>query len=74
MIISDNGTTVSAEFQKFLRKNGIRYKLTAPYNPSTNGQAERFVQTLKNSLKSINTKNFRRSVTTYTYVILYYTV
>ncbi|XP_029155330.1 uncharacterized protein K02A2.6-like [Nylanderia fulva] len=30
------------------------HKLTSPYNPATNGQAERFVQTLKQSLKRMN--------------------
>lgn len=55
-IVSDNGRTfISAEFQEFLKRNGIIHKVTAPYNPATNGQAERFVQTLKKSLLSINT-------------------
>ncbi|XP_029164543.1 uncharacterized protein K02A2.6-like [Nylanderia fulva] len=35
-------------------KNGIISKMTAPYNPSTNGQAERFVQTLKKALRNAN--------------------
>ncbi|XP_011688649.1 PREDICTED: uncharacterized protein K02A2.6-like [Wasmannia auropunctata] len=47
----------TSEFQKFLQQNGIRHKLTAPYNPATNGQAERFVQTLKKSLLSMETQN-----------------
>ncbi|KAK2578442.1 hypothetical protein KPH14_001059 [Odynerus spinipes] len=56
-VVSDNGRTfISNEFQKFLQNNGISHKLTAPYNPATNGLAERFVQTLKKSLRSINTQ------------------
>lgn len=51
-IVTDNGRTfISEEFQKLLQTNGITHKITSPYNPSTNGQAERFVQTLKQALK-----------------------
>lgn len=50
-LVTDNGKTfISSEFQQFLDVNGIKHKLTAPYNPATNGQAERFVQTLKQAL------------------------
>nr|XP_022907793.1 uncharacterized protein K02A2.6-like [Onthophagus taurus] len=40
-----------------LPKNGIISKFTAPYHPSTNGQVERFVQTLKKGLKNLNATN-----------------
>lgn len=54
--VSDNGKTfTSNEFSQFLKKNGITQKFTAPYNPSTNGLAERFVQTIKNSLRRMRT-------------------
>lgn len=54
-IVTDNGRTfISHEFQKFLQDNGIVHKVTSPYNPATNGQAERFVQTLKQALKRMN--------------------
>ncbi|KYN12234.1 Uncharacterized protein K02A2.6 [Trachymyrmex cornetzi] len=54
-LVTDNGRNfVSHEFQQFLRSNGIVYKVTSPYNPATNGQAERFVQTLKQALKRSN--------------------
>lgn len=51
-IVSDNGRHfISNEFAYFLQCNGIDHKTTAPFHPATNGQAERFVQTLKMALK-----------------------
>lgn len=56
-IVSDNGTNfTSAEFETFWRTVGVKFhKLIAPYHPSTNGQAERNVQTVKDALKSMGT-------------------
>ena len=54
IFVTDNGPSfVSREFQDFLRNYGICSKLTATYNHSTNGQAEKFVQTLKDSLNKM---------------------
>ena len=51
-VVSDNGSSfTSEEFQQFMRKNGIKHVTSAPYHPSTNGQAERAVQTLKQGIK-----------------------
>ena len=51
-LVSDNGPNfVSKEFEVFLEKNGIRHITSAPYQPSTNGQAENTVKTLKSFLK-----------------------
>ncbi|KAL1476929.1 hypothetical protein MTO96_036141 [Rhipicephalus appendiculatus] len=37
--------------QEYLQRVGIRHVRTAPYHPSSNGLAERFVQTLKAALR-----------------------
>ena len=52
-LVSDNGPQfVSEEFAAFMRGNGIRHIRTAPYHPSSNGLAERFVQSFKQALKA----------------------
>ena len=52
-IISDNGRTfTSAEFQNFVKINGIIHKTSAPWHPATQGLVERFVQTFKQAMKS----------------------
>ncbi|XP_011883552.1 PREDICTED: uncharacterized protein K02A2.6-like [Vollenhovia emeryi] len=54
-MVMDNGRNFrSSEFLRFLTTCGIK-PFTAPYHPSTNGQAERFVQTVKSSLRKILT-------------------
>ncbi len=53
-IVSDNGPSfVSSEFKTFLQLNGIRNITSAPYHPSTNGLAERAVQTVKQGIKQM---------------------
>lgn len=55
MLVSDNGPQfTSYEFQSFMTNNGIKHKTTAPFKPSSNGQAERYVYTLKQSLRAMN--------------------
>ena len=50
-IVSDNGPAfASTEFEYFLKQNGIKHIKSAPYHPSSNGLAERAVQTVKNGL------------------------
>ena len=53
-IVTDIGSCfVSEEFQSFLRANGISLITSAPYQPASNGLAERAVQILKNGLKKV---------------------
>lgn len=53
-MVSDNGTPyTSEEFQEFVNRNGIKHVRSSPYQPSTNGLAERAVQTFKEGLKKI---------------------
>lgn len=54
-LVSDNGTAfVSNEMETFLSSNKIKHITTAPYHPSTNGLAERMVQTIKNKLRKLD--------------------
>lgn len=51
-VVTDNGPQFcSDEFSEFLRSNGIQHTRSAPYHPSTNGEAERLVQTFKHNMK-----------------------
>ena len=53
IVVSDNGPQfTSGEFEEFMKLNGIVHKRSAPYHPSTNGQAERFVQSVKQALRA----------------------
>ncbi|GFV73500.1 uncharacterized protein K02A2.6 [Trichonephila clavipes] len=55
VLVSDNGSQfTSYEFQRFMHKNGVRHKTSAPFKPSSNGQAERYVATLKQSLRAMH--------------------
>lgn len=53
-IVSDNGRQFIAEsFQAFCNINGIELTTTSPYHPSSNGQAERFVDTFKRAMHKL---------------------
>ena len=54
-VVTDNGPMfMSYEFQEFMQKNGIVHVKSAPYHPSSNGLAERAVQTLKRGIARIS--------------------
>nr|XP_042899135.1 uncharacterized protein K02A2.6-like [Parasteatoda tepidariorum] len=68
VLVSDNGTQfTSQEFQTFIRSNGIKHKTCAPFKPSSNGQAERYVHTLKQSLRAMQNfaGNIQQKVSTF---------
>ena len=51
-VVTDNGPQLtSTEFSCFMKSNGIKHIRCSPYHPSSNGVAERLVQTFKRSLK-----------------------
>lgn len=71
-IVTDNGPSfTSAEFAEFMKNNGIIHIKSAPYHPSTNGLAERAVQTFKQGVAKIsgNTVQERISKFLFTYRI-----
>lgn len=51
-LVSDNGTGFTS--QDFMSENGIRHSRTSPYHPSSNGLAERAVQTIKHGIAKLN--------------------
>ncbi|UYV81812.1 K02A2.6-like [Cordylochernes scorpioides] len=59
VIVSDNGTPFTLElFKTFLKRNGVRHILCAPYHAASNGQVERAIQTLKNLLRKNSSGNW----------------
>lgn len=58
-IVSDNATSFTAvEFKTFLKSNGIHHMTPPPYNPYSNGQAERSVRVLKDLLRKNKNGSF----------------
>ena len=70
-IVSDNGKPfTSAEFAKFITKNGIHHVKVSPQHPSSNGLAERAVRTVKEGLKKLVMQNLL-SVVLPEYILLH---
>ncbi len=58
-IVTDNGPQfVSQEFAVFMKNHGFKHVRSAPYHPASNGLAERFIQTFKQSMKATVNKGF----------------
>lgn len=54
LIVTDNGRQfVSEAFTTYCRNEGIQHLTTAYYQPQSNGEAERFIDTLKRHLERI---------------------
>ncbi|CAH8492821.1 unnamed protein product [Dicrocoelium dendriticum] len=50
-LVTDNGPQfTSATFKEYLQSNGVHHMTSAPYHPTSNGLAERAVQTVKAGL------------------------
>ena len=57
-ILSDNGSQFSSdEIATFMKRNGIKHIKSEPYHPATNGLAEQFIQTFKNSMRAMKDEN-----------------
>ncbi|KAL5478092.1 hypothetical protein EMCRGX_G024972 [Ephydatia muelleri] len=52
-------TIFSREFHDFLKNNCVTHIRSAPYHPSSNGMAERAVQTVKQGVKKMTTGTLR---------------
>ena len=71
-IVSDNGPQfTSDEFSQFCARNGIRHIRTAPGRPQSNGQAERYVDTVKSALIKRLQKEGRVADVLYKFLFVY---
>ena len=72
-IVTDNGPQfISDEFANFTKANGIKHNIrTAPYHPASNGLAERFVQSLKQSLKTTSNSGHSLNYRVSNYLLSY---
>ena len=72
ILVSDNGSQFSStEFEQFCANNGIMHRTSAPYKPSTNGQAERVLQILKSAIKQAQATQTDVSAVIAKYLLVY---
>ena len=68
VIVSDNAAYfVSNEIKDFYNKNGIKLINPAPFNPSSNGLAERAVQTVKSGLNKFRSGSLQTRLARFLY-------
>ncbi|XP_058019563.1 vomeronasal type-2 receptor 26-like [Ahaetulla prasina] len=64
LLVSDNGPQfTSAPFELFLANQGIHHALKPPFHPSSNGLAERMMQTAKDILGKMGTDDWQAKIT-----------
>ncbi|CAI5793556.1 XP_028570936.1uncharacterized protein K02A2.6-like [Podarcis lilfordi] len=69
VLVSDNGSQfTSGTFERYLLGLGIRHALTAPFHPSSNGQAERMVCPAKEALARLDRGDWHKRVAEYLFV------
>lgn len=52
-LVSDNGNQFTQELQLFMKGNEFKHITAMPFDPAMNGYAERFIQTFKQSMKTV---------------------
>lgn len=73
-IVSDNGTQfTSDEFKKFCELNSIEHLTIAPFHPASNGLAERFVRTFKESFSKLMMDSNDKDLALFKYLSTYRT-
>ena len=64
--------SAAKSFKLFLQNNGVKHILSAPYHPSSNGEAERFVRSFKRGMKH-NTGRVSKNHTLQEFLLSYRT-
>ena len=74
-LVSENSPQfTSAKFVEFMKANGIKHIRCAPYHPSSNGCAERFVQTFKRAISSGSHRKLSREQQLMSFLLTYQTL